>query len=113
MAHTVPLGGPTEAYYPPESPRAPHEEYWPLFFARRDIHLRNLDVKRDQLMPRQRKSDLRDFLRSLQPNIDTVPLTASPLLKVLRVPRRLYDVIVEEKMNFSDAEALLKRRTQP
>jgi hypothetical protein len=100
----------SEPYYPAESPRAPQDDYWPLFFARRDIHLRNLDVKRDQLMPRQRKSDLRDFLRSLQPDIDRTPLAHSPWLKCLRVPRRMYDQILEDKLNYRDAEALLKRR---
>jgi hypothetical protein len=99
------------AIYPAETPRPAHEDYWPVFYARKDIELRNLSVKRDQLMPDQRKDVLRGYLCSLQPDVDRVPLTASPLLKCLRVPRKLYDVILDEKLNFSDAEALVKRRT--
>jgi hypothetical protein len=90
---------------------APLDSYWPVYFASRDITLRNLEVKAGELFPVQRKSTVRDFLRSFHPtNIDRLPLSELKMLKTLYVPERVYSEIIEKHANYEQAVAILRRR---
>jgi hypothetical protein len=105
----VRLAEPSKPYFEPEPVEPPDAKYWPVFFAARDMDFRRFSVKRDALFPYQHKPTIKDYLRGLQPDIDTRPLTSVPWLRLLRVPQRLYQDIVENKLSYGDAVALLER----
>jgi hypothetical protein len=93
---------------PAEPPVPP--EFWPLYFAAVDIRLRNLEVKKGELFPYQRKNVARDFLRSLVPNIDRTPLHEVKVLRTLFVSPRAYAEIVERRSTYDQAREILRRR---
>jgi hypothetical protein len=103
------LGEPAKPYFPPEDVEPPDAKFWPLFFAARDMDFRRFSVKRDALFPHQEKRTIKDMIRGLVPDIDRRSLLDVKWLKVLRVPQRLYQDIVENKLSYGDAVALVAR----
>jgi hypothetical protein len=100
--------GETKPHVPPPS-GPPDLEEWVIFFAAKDITLRRLSVRKNELFPFQDKRLIRAYLKSLSPNIERRSLLEEPLLRTLRVPRRLYGEIVSAKLSYHDAVALVQR----
>jgi hypothetical protein len=98
--------------YTTAEPLTPPDDWWPVYFAARDIEARNFTVKAGELFFVQRKDLVRNYLRGFVPNIDTMPLDKVKLLKVLRVPPKAYPEIIERKANYDQAVAIVKRRTR-
>jgi hypothetical protein len=93
-------------------PPAPPDDWWPCYFAARDIEARNFTLKAGELFFVQRKDVVRNYLRGFVPNIDTMPLDKVKLLKTLRVPPKAYAEIIEKNANYEQAREILKRRTR-
>jgi hypothetical protein len=108
MRRYLQLGDTKPSVPPPTSP--PDPEDWVIFYAAKDITLRRFSVRKGELLPWQHKPTIRDFLRSLCPNIDRCSLVELPwLIRTLRVPPRLYGEIITAKLTFYDALALVRR----
>jgi hypothetical protein len=100
--------GHTKVYVPqPSSP--PDPEDWVIYYAAKDITLRRLSVRKGELFPFQDKRLIRSYLKSLSPNIERRSLLDEPLLRTLRVPRRLYSEVIRDRLNYLDALALVRR----
>jgi hypothetical protein len=100
--------GDTKPYVPqPTSP--PDVSEWVIFFAAKDIELRRLSVRKGALFPFQDKRIIKSYLQSLSPGIHQRSLLEEPLLRTLRVPQRLYGQIIEAKLSYYDALALVRR----
>jgi hypothetical protein len=96
--------------FPPEAPSPPDASDWVIYFAAKDIEFRRLSLRKGEIFPWQHKPTIRDYLRGLCPNIDQKSFAEIPwLIQALRVPPRLYREIIDAKLRYPDALALVRR----